>query len=150
MGEESQGFSKPNPCQTLPQLVAKLKGILVRLGPDALELIDSQTPDQKDRSENETPENRDKNKKEPTDQDLTALGLTREEFNQLNTAFTDPACLANLIKKLASGKSPEKMAQMLNRMFNHLHEKTRDAMFKQMVDHHPVFSPEQKQSLKEL
>jgi hypothetical protein len=94
------------PIKTVTELVGKLKGTLVHLGPDALELMDSQTKPQKDRSENETPESRDANKKEPADFDLLGMGITRQEFDQLNTAFTDPARLANIIKKLASVKSP--------------------------------------------
>ncbi|CAG8511211.1 7133_t:CDS:10 [Ambispora gerdemannii] len=126
-----------NNVKTLAQLVGQLKGTLVRIGPDALELIDSQDKDQKGRSQDETPESRDKNRKEPTDQDLKDMGLTREEFDLLNTAFTDPAHIANIIKKLAASNKPEKVAEMLNRMFEHLQEKTREAMFNQMVDNNP-------------
>lgn len=136
-------------CKTLAQLVGKLKGTLVRIGPDALELIDSQDKNQKDRSKDETPENRDKNRREVSGQDLKEMGLTREEFDLLNTAFTDPAHIANLIKKLASQEKPEKMAKMLNRMFDHLNPKTAEAMFNQMVDKNPVFSAEEKSKLKE-
>jgi hypothetical protein len=136
--------------KTLPELVGKLKGTLVRIGPDALELIDSQTPQQKERSQNETPESREDNRKEPTDQDLTEMGLTREEFDLLNTAFADPAHIANIIKKLAASDNPQKVAEMLNRMFDHLNPKTAEAMFNQMVDNNPVFSEEEKQKLKDL
>jgi len=135
-------------CKTLAELVGKLKGVMVRIGPDALELIDSQNENQKGRSQNENPDTRKNNYKEPTDQNLKDMGITREEFELLNTAFTDPAHLANILKKLAHSP-PEKMAEMLNRMYNHIMPKTADAMFKQMVDHNPVFNDQEKQKLKE-
>jgi len=46
--------------KTVAELVGNLKGTLVRLGPDVLELIDSQNEDQKGRSQDETPESRKK------------------------------------------------------------------------------------------
>jgi hypothetical protein len=41
------------------------------------------------------------------------------------------------------------MAEMLNRMYDHLNPKTAEAMFNQMVDHNPVFNEQEKQKLKE-
>ncbi|CAG8709834.1 15375_t:CDS:2, partial [Racocetra persica] len=51
-------------AKTLAQLVGQLKGTLVRLGPDLLELKESQNEEQKGRSQDETPTSRDANRKE--------------------------------------------------------------------------------------
>ncbi|CAG8811359.1 32770_t:CDS:1, partial [Racocetra persica] len=95
------------PITSVAELVGKLKGTLVRLGPDLLELMEALTPEQKPPSENETPETRQASTDAITDQDLQEVGLTREEFEALTTAFADEAHIANIIKKLASA-NPEK------------------------------------------
>src|SRR4051812_1201594 len=150
-----QFINNPTPAlnaKNLSELVGKItkegKGVMVRIGPDALELIESQTKEQKERSKDETPESREKNRKEVSDNDLTEMGLTREEFELLNTAFTDPAHIANIIKKLANSDNPEKVAEMLQKMYKHLRPETRQAMFNQMVDNNPVFNEEEKKDLK--
>jgi hypothetical protein len=122
---------------------------MVRIGPDALELIASQDQNQKDRSQDETPDSRNQNRNESTNQDLSEMGLTREEFEALNTAFTDPAQIRSILKKVATA-NPQKVAQMLNRMFEYLMPATRDNIFKQMVDHNPVFNEQERQELKDL
>lgn len=147
--EINEKFIANNSCQNLAELVGKLNGTLVRLGPDALELMDSQTREQKERSENETKESREKNKSEVTEQNLQEIGLTKEEWAALTTAFTDPAKIDNIIKKIAATTNPAKLAELLDKMFDHLHEKTAEAMFQQMVNRNPVFNDEQKQKLKE-
>ena len=121
---------------------------MVRLGPDALELIAAQDTDQKGRSENETPDSRNNNKKRVADNDLPDLGISKEQFAALNTPFTDSAHVANIIKQLASSNNPNKVAQMLNRLFGGLQPATREAMFNQMLDNNPVFSEQEKETLK--
>ncbi|CAI2199587.1 3661_t:CDS:2, partial [Funneliformis geosporum] len=54
----NEKFLSRNQVKTLPELVARLKGTLVRIGPDTLELMDSQNPAQKGRSKDETPKTR--------------------------------------------------------------------------------------------
>jgi len=137
-----------NPVKTLPELVGKLKGTLVRLGPDALELITELTPEQKELVKNETPETKRATDNNVKPQDVKDLGITPEEYEALKTAYTDPAFIANIVKKLAT-HNPEKMAQMLDKMFDTIHEKSAEAMFNQMVDNDPVFSEAEKQKLKE-
>jgi len=132
----------------LAQLVGKLKGVMVRLGPDALELIDSQNEDQKGRSKDETPKSRKATEENVKPEDIEGLGLTPEEFELLKTAFTDPAQLANLIKKLAHADG-KNMAAALDKMFDTIQPETAENMFNQMVDHNPVFSEKEKQRLKE-
>jgi hypothetical protein len=121
---------------------------MVRLGPDALELIAAQDTDQKGRSENETPDSRNNNQKRVADNDLPDLGISKEQFAALNTPFTDSAHVANIIKQLASSNNPNKVAQMLNRLFGGLQPATREAMFNQMLDNNPVFSEQEKETLK--
>ncbi|WNE40443.1 MAG: hypothetical protein GBAus27B_000510 [Mycoplasmataceae bacterium] len=144
--EINQKFIQNNSCQSLAELVGKLNGVLVRLGPDALELMNSQTKEQKERSESETKESRETNKKSITDQNLKDVNITRAEFEALTTAFTDPAKIDNIIQKLAHS-NPVKMAELIDKMFDTIHEKTAEAMFKQIVNHNPVFTEEEKQTL---
>jgi len=148
IGNDRFDLKEGIPVKSVAELVGKLKGTLVRLGPDALELIDSQNEDQKGRSKDETPETRKDTDDNVSPQDKKDLGLTEEEFELLKTAFLDPAHLANLLKKLASADGA-KMAEMLDKMFDTIHEKTAENMYNQMVDHNPVFSEEEKQKLKE-
>ncbi|KLL04698.1 MAG: hypothetical protein MRERV_14c045 [Mycoplasmataceae bacterium RV_VA103A] len=138
--------------KTLAELVGKIvkegKGTLVRLGPDLLELKESQNEEQKERSENETPETRKNAADTITEWNLREVGLTPEDFEVLKTAFADPAHIANIIKKLASSISPHKVADLLDKIFNAIHEKTAENMFNQMVDNNPVFSEAEKTQLK--
>jgi hypothetical protein len=136
-------------CKTLPELIGKLKGTLVRLGPDTLELIDSQTPEQKKVSQNETPDSRKATDKGVTPQDTRALGLTPEEFEALKTAFLDPAEFWNIVKKLSRNSKPGKMAEMLDKMFDTIQPKTAENMYNMMVDHNPVFTEKEKAELKQ-
>jgi len=121
---------------------------MVRIGPDTLNLIDSQDEKQKGRSQDETPETRKDTDKNIISQDLKDMGITPEEFEALKTAFLDPAMLANILKKLAKAP-PAKLAEMLDKMFDTIHPKTAENMYNQMVDHNPVFTEEEKQKLKE-
>ncbi|CAG8733446.1 24964_t:CDS:2 [Racocetra persica] len=127
--------------KTLAELVGKIikegKGTLVRLGSDTLELKESQNEEQKGRSQDETPTSRDANRQEVSDQDLQDLGLTREEFDLLNTAFADEAHIANIIKKLASA-NPEKVAEMLDRIRS---TSEKDKIFEEQVNKNPRYGP---------
>lgn len=138
-----------NNVKTLAQLVGKLKGTVVRLGPDALELITELTPDQKEPVKNETPETKKNTDDNVKPNDLNDLGITPEEYETLKTAYTDPAMIANILKKLAS-HNPTKMAEMLDKMFDTIHEKSAEAMYNQMVDHNPVFTEQEKEELKKV
>src|SRR5688572_1028749 len=108
--------------------------------------MESQTKPQKERSENENPDTRKPTQDNVTPQDMKDLGLTPEEFKIITTAFADPAHLANLIKKLASGNS-KKMAEMMDKMFDTIHPKTAENMYNQLVDHNPVFTEAEKTKL---
>jgi hypothetical protein len=121
---------------------------MARLGPDALELINSQDQDQAGRSENETPNSRNNNQKAVVANDLSELGISKEQFEALNTPFTDSAHVANIIKQLANSNNPAKVAQMLNRLFDNLQPATREAIFKQMVNNNPVFTDQEKETFK--
>ena len=129
--------------KTLAQLVGKLKGTLVRLGPDTLNLMNYETP----RGKTEPKDNLNNTEKNVSGSDLEKLGITGEEFEALKTAFTDPAKLANILKKLAQAP-PYKLASMLDKMFDTIHEKTAETMFNLMVDNNPVFSDTEKADLK--
>jgi hypothetical protein len=134
--------------KTLAQLVGKLKGTLVRLGPDTLELIDSQNKDQKGRSQHETPESRKATDDNITPEVVKGLGLTEEDYKLLKEAFLDPSQLANLIKKLAHADH-KNMAEALDKMFDTVQPETAEDMYNQMVDANPIFTEEEKQKLKE-
>jgi hypothetical protein len=67
-------------------------------------------------------------------------------FNRL-VKDADPAQIDNIIKKLADSPNPTKLAELLDKMFDHLQPETREKMFKQMVNHNPVFSNQEKEQL---
>ena len=136
-----------SPVKSIAELVAKLKGTLVRLGPDALNLIDSQDPEQKARSQDEDPTTRGNTKKVPPEA-LSKLGFSPVAFALLHPAFMEPSQLWNIIKKLAQTKNPATMKEAIDKMFDTINPKTAEAMFNMMVHNNPVFSPEEKDQLK--
>ncbi|CAG8442372.1 3954_t:CDS:2 [Ambispora leptoticha] len=143
-----KGVMSKSPAELVGRIVKEARGTLVRLGPDALGLIDSQNKDQQERSKNETPQSREANQKAVSEQDLKDIGLSKSEFENLNTAFTDEALIANLIKRISQSNKPEKVAELLNKLFDHCQPVTQEALFNQMVENNPVFSREEKDNLK--
>jgi hypothetical protein len=141
-------------AKNLADLISKINQksptATICIGPDALNLKEVLTPDQKAKIKDIKPENKDQAKGEITDQDLKELGLTREQLDRLNAPFLDPAELANIIKQLAQSNNPAKVAQMLDKLFEHLPASSREAIFNQMVTNNPVFTAEEKKNLKDL
>src|SRR5205823_2142866 len=78
-------------AKTLSQLIGlinqKSPTATICIGPDALNLKNALTPEQKQKIGPNYPTA----KTQPTDQDLTDLGIDRSDFNKLNTAFLDKA-----------------------------------------------------------
>src|SRR5438034_51533 len=105
------------------------KPAILCIGPDTLNLKNTNPEKEKPPVEKVTPDQVEPAKKEIKDKDLTDMNITQEDFDTLNAPFQDPAKIANIIKKIASSQKPEKVAEKLNKLFEHLPEKSREAIF---------------------